>query len=48
MDFFRRFTLLVCAPVFHADPRLRREIQGIHREVAPDGAVRFYTYVARE
>ncbi|HEX3348562.1 MAG TPA: amino acid decarboxylase, partial [Acetobacteraceae bacterium] len=29
-------------------PGLDNEIQGIYREVEPDGAVRFYTYVVRE
>jgi ornithine decarboxylase len=29
-------------------PGFEAEIQGIYREVAPDGSVRFHTYVARE
>jgi ornithine decarboxylase len=29
-------------------PGFEAEIQGLYREIAPDGRVRFYTYVARE
>jgi len=29
-------------------PGFEAEIQGVFREVAPDGSVRFYTYVTRE
>jgi ornithine decarboxylase len=29
-------------------PGFEAEIQGVFREVAPDGSIRFYTYVVRE
>ena len=32
----------------NAFPGFEAEIQGVYREIEPDGAVRFYTYVVRE
>ena len=29
-------------------PGFETEIQGVYREMEPDGSIRFYTYVARE
>ncbi|UDL96756.1 amino acid decarboxylase [Lichenihabitans sp. PAMC28606] len=43
LDYFKMFER--SANLF---PGFEAEIQGLYREVAPDGAIRFYTYVTRE